>query len=67
MMSKPGNHHRFWNGSLAYITDKGNNYSAYAADGDSHPTAAGLQKASVEFAGLLNSAYNWWQQTSGQN
>lgn len=42
-------------------------YSAYAIAGDSHPTAAGLQKASVEFAGLLNSAYNWWQQTSGQN
>lgn len=38
------------------------NYSAYASDGDSHPTAAGLKKASVEFAGFLNTAYNWWRE-----
>lgn len=37
------------------------NFSAYGSDGDSHPNAAGLQKATSEFTDLLNIAYNRWQ------
>ncbi len=55
-----GNHHRYWNGSIQYITDQGSNFSAYAANEDSHPTAAGNQKATSEFIPLLNFYYQRW-------
>jgi hypothetical protein len=56
-----GNHHRFRLGVVDYVTDQGSNYSAYTVGGDSHPTSAGSQKASAEFAELLNVAYHQWQ------
>jgi hypothetical protein len=59
----PGNQHRWWNGGLMYYTDNGSNFSAYAVNGDSHPTAAGLQKASGSLAGFLDAAYNSWKET----
>lgn len=62
-----GNQHRFWNGYIIYDNNLGGNYSAYASSGDSHPNAAGLQKASTSFVGFLNSAYNYWQDKSRVN
>ncbi len=58
--AESGNHHRYWNETLQYITDQGGNVSAYAADGDSHPNPAGNQKASAEFLPLLNEVYAVW-------
>jgi hypothetical protein len=57
-----GNHHRYRDGAIEYITDRGSNISAYgASSGDSHPTAAGNRKATGEFVSLLNIAYHRWQ------
>jgi hypothetical protein len=63
MSATPGNQHRWWNNAIAYYTDAGSDYSAYAQEGDSHPTAAGLSKASTELPGLLNAAYNSWKES----
>ena len=57
--STTGNHHRWWSGAVQYIQDVSNNYSAYPV-GDSHPTAAGGQKATGEFIQLLNVFYHRW-------
>jgi uncharacterized repeat protein (TIGR01451 family) len=59
--SATGNHHRYRNGIIEYITDQGSNYAAYGEDaGDSHPTPAGNQKATGEFVPLLNIYYHRW-------
>lgn len=59
-----GNHHRWWNGAVQHIQTVNNNYSAYGSDPwDSHPTAAGGQKASAEFVQLLNVFYHYWHRT----
>ena len=55
-----GNHHRYRNNAIDYITNQGSNYSMYGS-GDSHPTPAGGQKASAEFVVLLNIAYHRWK------
>ncbi len=55
-----GNHHRWWNGSVQHIQTVSNNFAAYGSDGDSHPTAAGNQKATAEFVQLLNVFYHRW-------
>jgi hypothetical protein len=55
-----GNHHRFRNGQIEYVTDQGGDVSAYALEGDSHPTASGNQKATGEFVPLLNIFYHRW-------
>ena len=60
-----GNHHRLRNGEVRYTIQTGNNYSSYAP-GDSHPTAAGSQKATGEFVPLLNIAYHAWQGTGAR-
>lgn len=52
---------RWWNSGLLYYTENGGNFSAYAVNGDSHPTAAGLQKASGSLGGFLNAAHNSWK------
>ena len=57
-----GNHHRIRNGLLEYIIDRGGNASAYAENGDSHPTAAGNRKATGEFVPLLNYYYHRWRE-----
>lgn len=59
--SAAGNHHRYRTGAIEYVTDQGSNFSAYTAGGDSHPTAAGGQKASGEFVQWLNVMYNRWK------
>ncbi|MHB0914651.1 MAG: hypothetical protein ACYC5A_04515 [Thermoleophilia bacterium] len=56
-----GNHHRYRDGAIEYIIDGGGDFSAYAWEGDSHPTAAGGRKASAEFIDILNLAYAKWQ------
>jgi hypothetical protein len=60
-----GNHHRLRYSEVRYTFQTGNNYSAYAS-GDSHPTAAGGQKATGEFVPLLNIAYHAWKGTGGR-
>jgi len=37
------------------------NFAAYGSDGDSHPSAAGLEKATGEFVPLLNVEYHAWK------
>lgn len=58
-----GNHHRYSSGAIEHLIATANNYSAYPGGngGGSHPTAAGGQKASGEFAQWLNVVYNRWQ------
>jgi len=56
-----GNHHRYRNGVIEYITDQGGNTTAYPGDGSGdHPSPAGDQKATGEFVPLLNIFYNRW-------
>jgi hypothetical protein len=57
-----GNHHRYRNSVIEYITDQGGNVAAYPDGGsDDHPSAAGNQKATGEFVPLLNTFYNRWK------
>jgi len=57
-----GNHHRWWNGAVQHVQSVDNDYSAYGSDEwDSHPTAAGNQKAAAEFVPLLNFFYQRWK------
>jgi len=58
--SEAGNHHRLVDGVVEYTTDQGSDTSAYAYSGDSHPTAAGNQKASEEFVPLLHLYVQRW-------
>jgi len=58
---KDGNHHRFNNDQIEYITDQGSNFEAYATAEDSHPLKAGLEKATAEFVPLLNVFYHRWK------
>ena len=63
-----GNHHRVWNGAVQHKTDDGADRLAYpSAGGDSHPNAAGDQKATAEFVPLLNAAYNAWVGNGGSD
>lgn len=56
-----GNHHRLWQGAMQHAQAVNNDFSAYAsAPDDSHPTAAGGQKAAGEFVPLLNVAVHCW-------
>ncbi len=55
-----GNHHRWRNGAVEHAQGLGNNFAAYSS-GDSHPTTAGHQKATAEFAALLNVFTNRWK------
>jgi hypothetical protein len=61
-----GNHHRVWNGAVQHKTDDGADRLAYPT-GDSHPNAAGDQKATAEFVPLLNAAYNAWKGNGGSD
>ena len=58
--AEEGNHHRWWNGSIQHSQTLNSNVAAYP-DGDSHPTAAGNQKATDEFVPLLNAFFHRWQ------
>jgi hypothetical protein len=59
--SNSGNHHRIRGGTMEYVANQGGNTSAYAENGDSHPTPAGNQKATGEFLPLLNWYYHLWR------
>jgi hypothetical protein len=59
--SDGGNHHRIRGGQVEYTVDQGGNTSAYAENGDSHPTPAGNQKATGEYVPLLNYFYHRWR------
>jgi len=59
-----GNHHRWQAGALQHMQTVNNNYSAYPS-GDSHPTTAGHQKATMEFVPWLNVIYNRWRASGG--
>lgn len=62
--STAGNHHRYGNNVIEYITNQGSNYAAYPNNGnDDHPSPAGNQKATSEFVPLLNIAYHKWKET----
>jgi len=57
-----GNHHRWWQGAVQHMQTVANNFAAYGSEpADSHPTAAGLQKATGEFVALLNVFYHRWK------
>ncbi len=55
-----GNHHRYRNNVIEHISNQGSNFSMYPAF-DSHPTAVGDLKATLEFLPVLNIAYNRWK------
>jgi hypothetical protein len=60
--SASGNHHRLKSGKIEHISNQGSNYSMYGSStGDSHPTAAGNQKAAGEFVPLLNVVLHCWK------
>jgi len=60
VLTGKNNHHRFVNGEVEYVNDKGKNNAAYPS-GDDHPNEAGSQKATEEFVPLLNVFYHRWQ------
>ena len=63
-----GIHHRVWNGAVQHKTDDGTDRLAYpSAGGDTHPNAAGSQKATAEFVPLLNAAYDVCVGNGGAN
>lgn len=61
-----GNHHRYRNDAIEYITGQGSNTAAYPDGGsDSHPSQAGNEKATGEFVPLLNVFYHRWMEGEG--
>ncbi|MBI3361903.1 MAG: hypothetical protein HY023_12420 [Chloroflexi bacterium] len=61
VLTGPDNHHRFHDGAIEHITDRGRNTSYYPTDGgDDHPSPAGNQKATAEFLPWLNVAVHCW-------
>jgi hypothetical protein len=59
-----GNHHRWWNGGVQHKTDgddDGNSNVLEYPTGDNHPSKAGNEKATTEFAPLLNNVYSSFQ------
>lgn len=54
-----GNHHRYRNGQIEHQVSTARNTAAYPT-GDSHPSAAGSQKAAAEYVPLLNIYYHRW-------
>lgn len=59
-----GNHHRWREGQIEHTQSLSSDTSAYPS-GDSHPSAAGGEKATGEFPALLNIAYHCWKGTGG--
>jgi hypothetical protein len=59
--AETGSHHRWWNGTVQHVNAEGD-VSAYAESvTGSQPTAAGMQKATVELVTLLNYYRNRWK------
>ncbi len=60
VLTDPDNHHRFHNGAIEYINDRGGD-TLYYPTGDDHPSSTGNQKASAEFVPLLNVFFHRWR------
>jgi len=60
VLTDPDNHHRYQEGAIELIIQKGNGGLYYDSDGDDHPNIAGSQKATDEFVTMLNVFFNWW-------
>ena len=58
------NHHRFHNGAIEHVTNRGGNTLHYPTNGDDHPSPAGNRKATREFVPLLNVYYHRWQKAT---
>ena len=63
VLTHPDNHHRFRDGGIEYVTDRGGDTLYYPTNGDDHPSTAGNRKATEEFVPVLNVYYHRW--TSG--
>jgi hypothetical protein len=61
VLTGPENHHRFRNGAIEHVTDRGGNTLHYPSNGDDHPATAGNRKATEEFVPLLNAYYHRWK------
>jgi len=59
VLTGPGNHHRYFGGTIQHVFTPGMD-TLYYPSGDDHPSAAGNQKATAEFIQLLNVFYNRW-------
>ncbi len=60
------NHHRYGDGAIAHVTDRGGNTSHYPTDGgDDHPSPAGNQKATAEYVPWLNVIVRCWLKEGG--
>jgi hypothetical protein len=64
VLTGPDNHHRYRDGAIEYITDRGGNIAFYPS-GDEHPSRAGNQKATAEFVPWLNVIVHCWQGDGG--
>jgi len=60
-LTGPDNHHRFHNGVIEYITNRGGDTLYYPTNGDDHPSPAGNRKTTEGFVPLLNVYYHRWQ------
>jgi hypothetical protein len=58
------NHHRFRDGAIEHITNRGGNTLRYPTDGDNHPSPAGNRKATREIVPLLNVFFHRWQKNA---
>jgi len=62
VLTAAGNHHRFINGVIEHITNKGGNTLYYPSDPeDDHPSAEGSKKATDDFVPMLNVFVNCWK------
>ena len=64
ILTGPNNHHRYRDGAIEHITDRGGNTAAYPTE-DDHPSSAGNQKATVEFVPWLNVMVHCWRGDGG--
>lgn len=65
VLTDPDNHHRYHDGAIEYVTDRGAGTLFYPTDGDDHASPAGSQKATGEFIPWLNVVVNCWRGEGG--
>jgi hypothetical protein len=61
VLTDPDNHHRFREGGIEYVNDRGGDTLYYPTNGDDHPSPIGNRKATEEFVPLLNVYYHRWR------
>jgi hypothetical protein len=64
ILTGPDNHHRYRDGAIEYVTNRGGNNTAYPTE-DDHPSSAGNQKATAEFIPWLNVTLHCWRGDGG--